>query len=175
MFFSLLYVAVRALLGLLVRSRRGPDVKDVELMALRHELEVLRRQVGRPRLRAADSRPARRCGFLPAGVIAPVASGHAADASALAPVARAPEVAAARRKAGSAATFTGDPRAGVAARPRESALGPSADLRRAGQAWPAGVADEHPRPACPGPAGSGAATGWDRAGASSSEPRPRAS
>ena len=54
MFFSLLYLAVRALLGLLVRSRRGPDVKDVELMALRHELEVLRRQVGRPRLRAAD-------------------------------------------------------------------------------------------------------------------------
>ncbi|MDQ2983310.1 MAG: hypothetical protein M3R70_05225 [Actinomycetota bacterium] len=41
MFFSLLYLAVRALLGLLVRSRRGPDVKDVELMVLRHQLEVL--------------------------------------------------------------------------------------------------------------------------------------
>lgn len=54
MFFSFLYLAVRALLGLLVRSRRGPDVKDVRLMVLRHELEVLRRQVGRPKLRPTD-------------------------------------------------------------------------------------------------------------------------
>src|SRR5712691_3870244 len=54
MFFSFLYLTVRALFGLLVRSRRGPDLKDVELLVLRHELEVLRRQVGRPKLRSAD-------------------------------------------------------------------------------------------------------------------------
>jgi putative transposase len=42
------------LIGLLVRSGRGPGVKDVELMVLRHELEVLRRQVGRPKLRPVD-------------------------------------------------------------------------------------------------------------------------
>jgi putative transposase len=54
MFVCFLYLAVRALFGLLVRSRRGPDVKDVELMVLRHELAVLRRQVGRPKLRPAD-------------------------------------------------------------------------------------------------------------------------
>ena len=54
MFFSLLYLAFRALFGLLVRSRRGPDVKDVELLVLRHELKVLRRQVGRPRFSRAD-------------------------------------------------------------------------------------------------------------------------
>jgi hypothetical protein len=53
-FVSLLSLGVRALLGLLVRSGRGPDVKDVELMVLRHELEVLRRQAGRPKLRPAD-------------------------------------------------------------------------------------------------------------------------
>jgi len=52
--FSFLYLAFRALLGALVRSRRGLDVKDVELLVLRHELEVLRRQVARPHLRAAD-------------------------------------------------------------------------------------------------------------------------
>lgn len=34
MFFSFAYLVVRALLGLLVRSRRGPDVKDIELMIL---------------------------------------------------------------------------------------------------------------------------------------------
>src|SRR5881396_28494 len=52
--FSFLYLAFRALLGAVVRSRRGLDVKDVELLVLRHELEVLRRQVARPHLRAAD-------------------------------------------------------------------------------------------------------------------------
>jgi hypothetical protein len=45
---------VQGALGALVRSRRGLDVKDVELLVLRHELEILRRQVARPRLRAAD-------------------------------------------------------------------------------------------------------------------------
>src|SRR5438034_10021755 len=54
MVFSFLYLAVRARLGALVRSRRGLEVKDVELLVLRHELEVLRRQVARPKLRAAD-------------------------------------------------------------------------------------------------------------------------
>jgi hypothetical protein len=54
MAFSFLYLAFRALLGALVRSRRGLDVKDVELLVLRHELEVLRRQAARPKLRPAD-------------------------------------------------------------------------------------------------------------------------
>jgi putative transposase len=51
---SFLYLAFRALLGALVRCGRGVDVKDVELLVLRHELEVLRRQVARPKLHAAD-------------------------------------------------------------------------------------------------------------------------
>jgi putative transposase len=54
MVFSFLYIAVRALLGALVRSRRGLDVKDVELLVLRHELEILRRQVARPKLGMVD-------------------------------------------------------------------------------------------------------------------------
>jgi transposase InsO family protein len=54
MVLSFVYFAFRALLGALVRSRRGLDMKDVELIVLRHELEVLRRQVARPKLRPAD-------------------------------------------------------------------------------------------------------------------------
>src|SRR5207244_1626882 len=54
MAFSFLYLAVRALLGALVRSRRGLDVKDIELLVLRHELAILRRQVVRPKLGIAD-------------------------------------------------------------------------------------------------------------------------
>jgi hypothetical protein len=34
MAFSVLYLAFRALLGALVRTRRGPDVKDIELLVL---------------------------------------------------------------------------------------------------------------------------------------------
>ncbi len=50
MVFSFLYLALRALLGVLVRSRRGLHLKDIELLVLRHELEILRRQVARPKL-----------------------------------------------------------------------------------------------------------------------------
>ncbi len=54
MVLSFLYLAFRALLGALVRSRRGLHLKDIELLVLRHELELLRRQVARPKLRPAD-------------------------------------------------------------------------------------------------------------------------
>jgi putative transposase len=54
MAFSFLYLALRALLGALVRSRRGLDVRDIELLVLRHELEILRRQVARPKPTMVD-------------------------------------------------------------------------------------------------------------------------
>jgi putative transposase len=54
MVLSFLYLAFRALVGALVRSRRGLDVKDLELLVLRHELEVLRRERAQPRLRPED-------------------------------------------------------------------------------------------------------------------------
>ncbi len=43
MVLSFLYLAFPALLGAFVRSRRGLDVKDIEMLVLRHELEILRR------------------------------------------------------------------------------------------------------------------------------------
>src|SRR5260370_18331413 len=54
MLWSFLYVAVRRTLELLVLRRRTQRSKDLELVVLRHELAVLRRQVARPKLTRAD-------------------------------------------------------------------------------------------------------------------------
>jgi len=51
---SFLYWALRRVLELLVLCSRSDRAKEVEILVLRHELCVLRRQVGRPRLRTAD-------------------------------------------------------------------------------------------------------------------------
>ena len=93
MAFSFLYLAVRALLGALVRSRRGLHVKDVELLVLRHELEILRRQIARPKLRMVDRALLAARGLPSAALVAWRAPGDSADASALASNDGAPEVA----------------------------------------------------------------------------------
>jgi putative transposase len=51
---SLAYWVVRRLFELLILFGRPERAKEVEILVLRHELQVLRRQVGRPRLRSAD-------------------------------------------------------------------------------------------------------------------------
>jgi putative transposase len=51
---SFAYLAFSALLRLLIVRRRSDFANEVELLVLRHQLAVLRRQLPRPTLRAAD-------------------------------------------------------------------------------------------------------------------------
>jgi transposase InsO family protein len=52
--FSVLYLAVRCLLGSLMVLARREASKDAELLVLRHEKAVLRRQIGRVRYQQTD-------------------------------------------------------------------------------------------------------------------------
>jgi putative transposase len=54
MLFSLMYLLVRTLLRLLVPQGHGEAAKDLEIVVLQHELNVLRRQIKRARLRPSD-------------------------------------------------------------------------------------------------------------------------
>nr|WP_235015074.1 hypothetical protein [Parafrankia sp. Ea1.12] len=54
MVWSLLYALTRNALGLMLLRVRGDTAKDVELLVLRHQVAVLRRQVHRPALEPKD-------------------------------------------------------------------------------------------------------------------------
>jgi len=54
MALSFLYLMARGLVGMLLGSLRSEHAKDVEIAVLRHQLDVLRRQVKRPEFRPAD-------------------------------------------------------------------------------------------------------------------------
>ena len=50
----MVYLLVGRAFALIVLCGRGEASKDVELLVLRHEVAVLRRQISRPRLAPAD-------------------------------------------------------------------------------------------------------------------------
>ena len=54
MVWSFVYLVVRKLLALVVITGRSERSKELEILVLRHELGLLRRQSGRPRLEPAD-------------------------------------------------------------------------------------------------------------------------
>ena len=54
MLVSLLYVTLQRLLQLVALACRSEEFKELEIVVLRHELAILRRQVARPALRWAD-------------------------------------------------------------------------------------------------------------------------
>jgi hypothetical protein len=54
MVMSFCYWMLRRLLGLIVLRGRREAANEIELLVLRHEVAVLRRQVSGPRFRAAD-------------------------------------------------------------------------------------------------------------------------
>jgi hypothetical protein len=64
--FSVVYLLARSLLGCLTVMARREASRDAELLVLRHENAVLRRQIGRVRYRPDNSRPAVALGAVPA-------------------------------------------------------------------------------------------------------------
>jgi putative transposase len=54
LFWSLCYLALRCMLQLVLLRRRSDDFKELEIVVLRHQLSVLRRQARRPQLTPSD-------------------------------------------------------------------------------------------------------------------------
>jgi hypothetical protein len=84
LFWSLCYLVVRCLLQLVLLRPRSQDFKELEIVVLRHELAVLRRQARRAELTSTGSSLPCSGESAIAALALAVVSGHADDAAALA-------------------------------------------------------------------------------------------
>ena len=90
MFWSFSYLVCRCLLQLVLLRRRSEAFKELEIVVLRHELSVLRRQARRPQLTMADRVLLAASESAAAAAELAVVHGCASDTPGLAPAARRP-------------------------------------------------------------------------------------
>jgi hypothetical protein len=140
---KLVYLTLCRSMQLLALLARGDATKDLEILVLRHQLTVLRRQAPAPNSNLPTGAAGRHQPCAPPNPVV-LLPRHPADAVALAPVAG-------RRRvdlpASPSRTSTPGPRHAAADRPPghgESPLGLPAHPRRAPAAWHAGVSDRDP-------------------------------
>ena len=143
MLVSLCYVLLRWLLEFVVLRVRSKELKELEIVVLRHELAIF---VGRCDVRRSPRSTA--CFSAPQPAPAPRAVAilhrHPGDAAAMASAVgrQAVDVRASGRPSADA---TCDSRPGAAARAREPEVGLSTDCRRAEGAWRHGVSEHRGR------------------------------
>lgn len=179
MVFSFLYVAVRALLGALVRSRRCLHGNDIELLVLRDELEILgrpgrARQVAAAEAQAGRSGAARRGGPSSTALLAGACSWRLPGRFCVG-IRRLCVGSGDRQLVGAGGRgcrlTLGSWSCGSRGRTHVGAM---TDLRRAREARCPRVADKHPPPALPdatGPAPRGGGPSWRGFGRSGGEHR----
>ena len=159
MFVSLCYVMLRWLLQLVALRVRSHEWKELEIVVLRHELAILRRQTRRPAITALDrlvlaaaSRLLPRARW-PSFIVTP------------ATLLRWHRRLVAKRwtyahPVGSPGHAAGDSSVGAPARARESAVGLPTDCRRSEGPWDRGLSDDGADMA----SGGRARTGWHSPG-----------
>ena len=155
---SLVALVLQRVLTLL--TRRTENAKDLEIVVLRHQLWVLRRQVGRPRFRWSDRLLLAAASRHLAREYLARLPGHAPDGAALAPRAGSTEVGPRYRpSAGATTPQRGDAGVDSAVRSREPPVGVSADPRGTLEARPPGFGHYDPHPAGPPRTGARPAAG----------------